>query len=185
VAAPVEAGVVLKQPTVKNFVRDDPVAAAAKSAAPGEKKAAPAKRESSGESSSVGVGAFEAVRPLVLPLSVLAVAGAGVAASKADPKFAELFSGEWSAKDNNVLGLGYETAPGLKDTPFYGGSNSNGAVPKVRASDKCFSCCQPLESEAFERDLLAQAVDQARNGAPAPCPSCRRPPPSASLARRR
>lgn len=124
VGGPAEAGVVLVQPEVKNFVKDQP--AAAKPAA--GKKAAPKKEESS----SSGGLAFETFRPLVLPLSVIAVVGAGAAAAKADPKFAELLDAEWSAKDSNAVGAGYETAPGLKDTPFYGGSNTNGAVAKVR-----------------------------------------------------
>jgi hypothetical protein len=121
--APAEAGVVLVQPEVKNFVKDKPAAAkpaAAKQAAPAAKKE---------ESASTGAG-FESFRPLVLPLSLVAVVGAGAAATKADPEFAELLRGEWSAKDSNIVGVGYETAPGLKDTPFFGGSNTNGALPK-------------------------------------------------------
>ncbi|EFN53180.1 hypothetical protein CHLNCDRAFT_136988 [Chlorella variabilis] len=128
VGGPAEAGVVLVQPEVKNFVKDQP--AAAKPAA--GKKAAPKKEESS----SSGGLAFETFRPLVLPLSVIAVVGAGAAAAKADPKFAELLDAEWSAKDSNAVGAGYETAPGLKDTPFYGGSNTNGAVAKKGTAKK-------------------------------------------------
>lgn len=124
--APAEAGVVLVQPEVKNFVRDSPVSAKPAAA----KKAAPAaKKERKEESGAPGAG-FEAFRPLVLPLSLVAVVGAGAAATKADPEFAELLRGEWSAKDSNIVGVGYETAPGLKDTPFFGGSNTNGAQPK-------------------------------------------------------
>lgn len=111
-ATPAQAGVVLVQPEVKNFVKDTPAAPAASGAAkaaPAAKKAAP-KREESG---SPGAG-FEAFRPAVLPLSVLAIAGAGAAAVKADPEFAKLLDESWGAKNSNAIGAGYETAPGLK-----------------------------------------------------------------------
>lgn len=107
-ATPAQAGVVLVQPEVKNFVKDTPASGAAK-AAPAAKKEAP-KREESG---STGAG-FEAFRPVVLPLSVLAIAGAGAAAVKADPEFAKLLDESWGAKNSNAIGAGYETAPGLK-----------------------------------------------------------------------
>lgn len=122
-----EAGVVLVQPQVKNFVTDTPAAKAPANSSPAAKKAAAYKEESS----SAGGLSFEAFRPLVLPASLLAIAGGGIVASKLDPEFAELFSREWSAKDNNITGTGYETTPGLKDTPFYGGSNTNGIDIKV------------------------------------------------------
>ncbi|KAI3436220.1 hypothetical protein D9Q98_002274 [Chlorella vulgaris] len=125
-----EAGVVLVQPQVKNFVTDTPAAKAPANSSPAAKKAAAYKEESS----SAGGLSFEAFRPLVLPASLLAIAGGGIVASKLDPEFAELFSREWSAKDNNITGTGYETTPGLKDTPFYGGSNTNGIDIK-RASE--------------------------------------------------
>lgn len=120
-ATPAQAGVVLVQPEVKNFVKDTPAKApAASKAAPAKK--AEAKREEAG---SPGAG-FEAFRPAVLPLSLLAIAGAGAAAVKADPEFAKLLDESWGAKNSITTGAGYETAPGLKDTPFFGGSNTSG-----------------------------------------------------------
>lgn len=92
--SPAEAGVVLVQPEVKNFVNNTapaPKAAkAANGAAPAKKEAASKKAEESGAPG----GAFESIRPLALPLALLAVGGAGFAASKADPEFAELMAGE-------------------------------------------------------------------------------------------
>ncbi|PSC76502.1 leucine rich repeat isoform B [Micractinium conductrix] len=130
--SPAEAGVVLVQPEVKNFVNNTapaPKAAkAANGAAPAKKEAASKKAEESGAPG----GAFESIRPLALPLALLAVGGAGFAASKADPEFAELMAGEWSLKDSSNY-AGYETAPGLKDTPFFGGSNTAGAKPAAKA----------------------------------------------------
>ena len=76
--------------------------------------------------------ALPLVITLVLPLSLLTVGGAGFALTKADPEFAKLLDESWGAKDSNTTGAGYETAPGLKDTPFYGGSNVVAAAPKVR-----------------------------------------------------
>lgn len=109
-ATPAQAGVVLVQPEVKNFVKDTPAASSgAAKAAPAKKAAAP-KREESGSS---GAG-FEAFRPAVLPLAVVAIAGAGAAAVKADPEFAKLVDESWGAKNSNAIGAGYETAPGLK-----------------------------------------------------------------------
>ena len=46
----------------------------------------------------------------------------GAAAIKLDPEFAELMDATWSAKDSISGGPGYETAPGLKDGAFYGGT---------------------------------------------------------------
>lgn len=129
VAPAAQAGVVLVQPEVKNFVTGTSPAPAAK--APAEKKAA-AKKEAKAEESGSPGGAFEAFRPVVLPLSMVAIAGAGIAATKADPEFAKLLDETWSAKDSNTTGVGYETAPGLKDTPFFGGSNTSAVAPKVR-----------------------------------------------------
>ncbi|KAI7837723.1 hypothetical protein COHA_008445 [Chlorella ohadii] len=88
-----------------------------------------------GRSGSSGAG-FEAFRPAVLPLAVVAIAGAGAAAVKADPEFAKLVDESWGAKNSNAIGAGYETAPGLKDTPFFGGSNTSGAKPARAAAPK-------------------------------------------------
>jgi hypothetical protein len=131
-ATPAEAGVVLVQPEVKNFVKDTPAAASsgAKKAAAPAKKAAAAKKEEGG---APGAG-FEAFRPAVLPLALVAIAGAGAAAVKADPEFAKLLDESWGAKNSNAIGAGYETAPGLKDTPFFGGSNTSGAKPARAAA---------------------------------------------------
>lgn len=89
---------------VKNFVRDTPAQLAAKSA-PAKKAAAP--KSESGAAPGFG---FEAIRPLALPLALLAVGGAGAAAVKADPEFAKLLDESWGAKDSNSTGAGYETA---------------------------------------------------------------------------
>ncbi|KAL4458964.1 hypothetical protein ABPG75_013829 [Micractinium tetrahymenae] len=129
--SPAEAGVVLVQPEVKNFVKDTPA-----KASPAEKKAAAPKATKAQEEPSAPGSGFEAFRPLVLPLSLLVVGGAGAAAVKADPKFAALLDESWGAKDSNVVGVGYETAPGLKDTPFFGGSNTSGAAPKKAGTTK-------------------------------------------------
>lgn len=120
--SPAEAGVVLVQPEVKNFVKGTTPAAKT----PEEKKAAAPKAKAQEEASAPGSG-FEAFRPLVLPLSLLFVGGAGAAAVKADPKFGTLLDEKWGSRDSNDMGVGYETAPGLKDTPFYGVSSTNGA----------------------------------------------------------
>lgn len=110
-----DAGVVLVQPTVKNFVKDSPSAAAPSSS--GEKKAT-TKRAPPPASTSEG---FD-FKPLVLPLSLVSVVAGGFALANIDPGFAELME-EAGAKDSRGY-AGYET--GLKDTPFYGG---NGSIP--------------------------------------------------------
>lgn len=130
--SPAEAGVVLVQPEVKNFVKGTTPAAKT----PEEKKAAAPKAKKQEEASAPGSG-FEAFRPLVLPLSLLFVGGAGAAAIKADPEFASRLDESWGSRNSNVVGVGYETAPGLKDTPFFGGDNTTGpkgAAPKVRGA---------------------------------------------------
>lgn len=132
--SPAEAGVVLVQPEVKNFVKGTTPAAKT----PEEKKAAAPKAKKQEEASAPGSG-FEAFRPLVLPLSLLFVGGAGAAAIKADPEFASRLDESWGSRNSNVVGVGYETAPGLKDTPFFGGDNTTGpkgAAPKKAATVK-------------------------------------------------
>lgn len=144
--SPAEAGVVLVQPEVKNFVKNTTPAPKAESSSSGSKAAAAdlgkkakaeaaPKAKKSEEASAPGAG-FEAFRPFAFPLSLLLVGGAGAAAVKADPEFARLLDETWSAKDSISTGAGYETAPGLKDTPFYGGSNTNGAAPKKAGTAK-------------------------------------------------
>lgn len=72
---------------------------AKKSSDGGSSKAAPAKKAAKkAEEASAPGGGFDGVRPFVLPLALLAVGGAGVAASKADPEFAALMDQTWSAK---------------------------------------------------------------------------------------
>lgn len=130
--SPAEAGVVLVQPEVKNFVKDTP-AKAKEAAAPGEKKAAaPKAAKQYEEESAPPGGSFEALRPFALPVSILLVGAGGAAAAKLDPEFATMFAKTWSAKDSISTGAGYETAPGMKDGALFGGNNT-GAKPKAKA----------------------------------------------------
>lgn len=117
-----DAGVVLTKSEVKNFVNDTP--AAASSSAPA-KKAAAAKRPPPAAETSEG---FD-IKPLVLPLSLVAIAGGAAAINVLDPGFGEFMS-EWGSKDATDY-AGYE--PGLKDTPFFGGS---GSVPTGKGAAK-------------------------------------------------
>ena len=162
---------VLVQPEVKNFVKDSP--AAQKAAA--KKAAAPAKAAKKDESSSGGVG-FEAFRPLVLPLSLAGVAGGFAAAIKSDPEFARKLDETWSAKDSIGTGAGYETAPGLKDTPFYGGSNTSGAKP-VRARARAWGGAG-LHAPAAQSSAPARGATlrQAAGGRRLTVPRCTCPP---------
>lgn len=133
----------LVQPEVKNFVKDTPAKApAASKAAPAKK--AEAKREEAG---SPGAG-FEAFRPAVLPLSLLAIAGAGAAAVKADPEFAKLLDESWGAKNSITTGAGYETAPGLKvgtggrrDTSCMGQQRRQGRLGEDRTASALGQGC--------------------------------------------
>lgn len=175
---------VLVQPEVKNFVNG--TTPAAKS--PEAKAAAPKAKKAQEEASAPGSG-FEAFRPLVLPLSLLFVGGAGVAAVKADPKFGTLLDESWGSRDSNVMGVGYETAPGLKDTPFYGVTNSTGAkaaAPKVggaaregaknraaepgrprRRSELC--CASAHAGNGWRLRPRASSLIQLQHGMPALC----------------
>lgn len=107
-----EAGVVLVQPVVKNYVKDTPAKASS-----GSTTAAPKRSPAPAETSE----GFD-FKPLVLPLSLVAVAAGGFALTKVDPGFAEMMQ-EAGTKDSRSY-AGYET--GLKDTPFFGG---NGSIP--------------------------------------------------------
>jgi hypothetical protein len=111
-----DAGVILVQPTVKNFVKDSPSAAAPSSS--GEKKATTKRAPPPAASTSEG---FD-FKPLVLPLALVSVVAGGFALANIDPGFAKLME-EAGAKDSRGF-AGYET--GLKDTPFFGG---NGSIP--------------------------------------------------------
>ena len=110
-----DAGVVLSKSEVKNFVTDTPAAAAPSSSGAPAKKAG-AKRPPPAAETSEG---FD-IKPLALPLALVAIAGGAAAISVVDPGFAA-FMEEWGAKDSRSF-AGYE--PGLKDTPFFGGTGS-------------------------------------------------------------
>ena len=194
VAPMAEAKVILVQPEVKNFVSDSP---AAKKAV--EKKAAAPKAEKKAykeESGSSGAG-FEAFRPLVLPLALAGVAGAGAVAVKVDPEFADLFDSTWSAKDSNATGAGYEVAPGLKDGPFYGGSAAGGAAVKVRlcvAGQQPVGGCSRAVGGLVAAACAIAAGQPGQERSPHPCcpspapthpPTCRGAPPSPPARRRR
>jgi len=92
-------------------VKDTPA-----SSSSGATKAAPTKRTPPPAGDSDG---FD-FKPLVLPLSLVALAGGGFALTSIDPGFAEMMV-EGGAKDSRNY-AGYET--GLKNTPFFGGSGS-------------------------------------------------------------
>lgn len=122
-AAPaVDAKVILQQPEVKNFVKGTSPAPSASSPA-AKKTKAPRKNENAGDPD-----AFD-VKILALPVSVASVVGAYFALSAIDPGFVE-FMEEASTKDSRSF-AGYE--PGLKDTPFFGGS---GDVPRAAGGAK-------------------------------------------------
>lgn len=118
----VEAKVILTQPEVKNFVKDTPASS------PAATKSAPAKKTPKAAETSEG---FD-FKPLVLPLSLITVAGGGFALYTSDPGFAKMME-EAGAKDSRMF-AGYET--NLKDTPFFGGSGSinppKGAAPVAK-----------------------------------------------------
>jgi hypothetical protein len=116
-----EAGVTLYKAEVKNLVADTP--AASKSSAPA--KQAAAKRPPAAAETSEG---FDP-KPLALPLSLVAIAGGAAAINVLDPGFGA-FMEEWGAKDSRSY-AGYE--PGLKDTPFFGGS---GSIPTSAGGNK-------------------------------------------------
>lgn len=109
----VEAKVVFQKVEVKNFVNNTEPA----KAAPGAAKAA-AKRAPAAAMTSEG---FD-FKPLVLPLTVVSLAGAAAALTTVDPGFSQMMV-EGGAKDSRTY-AGYEV--GLKNTPFFGG---NGAIP--------------------------------------------------------
>ena len=131
-AAPsADAGVVLQQPQVKNFVKG--TAPAPSSTTSSSTKKEPRRNENAGDPD-----AFD-VKILALPLSVASVVGAYFALSAVDPGFVE-FMEEASTKDSRGF-AGYET--GLKDTPFFGGSGdvpraAGGSAPKKAAPKKKF-----------------------------------------------
>lgn len=105
-----DAGVIRYQQEVKNFVKDTPKAAPSADAA---SKAAPAaKRTPAAASSSEG---FD-IKPLILPISIVALAGGAFALTTIDPGFAEMMV-EGGSKDSRTF-AGYET--NLKNTPFFG-----------------------------------------------------------------
>eukprot|EP00887_Chlorella_sp_A99_P006678 scaffold3.g6678.t1 len=107
--APAQAGVKLVQPEVKNFITDAaPAAGSGKAAA---KAAAPKARVSE-------MSGAPDLRALTLPVSVVGIAVAGYAATKADEGFLEVLD-RGSLKDSNLEGVGYEANSGLKDSYFF------------------------------------------------------------------
>jgi hypothetical protein len=118
-----DAKVVLKQPDVKNLVTgagySSSSSAASSSAAAAPKVEAPRAPPPAAMTSSDAD-----YKGLVLPLSLVVVAGGGFAWYSLDPGFAEMMV-EGGSKDSRFF-AGYEV--GLKDTPFFGGS---GEVPKA------------------------------------------------------
>lgn len=120
-----DAGVVLSKSEVKNFVNDTAPAATTSSGSPAAKKAPAVKRPPPAAETSEGVD----IKPLVLPLALVAIAGGAAAINVLDPGFAAFMS-EWGSKDSTDF-AGYE--PGLKNTPFFGG---NGSVPTGKGAPK-------------------------------------------------
>jgi hypothetical protein len=120
-----EAGVVLYKTEVKNLVADTPAAASSSPKGSAPAKQAAAKRPPAAAETSEG---FDP-KPLALPLSLVAIAGGAAAINVLDPGFAA-FMEEWGAKDSRSY-AGYE--PGLKDTPFFGGT---GSVPTSSGGNK-------------------------------------------------
>ncbi len=119
-----EAGVTLYKTEVKNLVADTPAASSSsKSDAPA--KQAAAKRPPPAAETSEG---FDP-KPLALPLALVAIAGGAAAINVLDPGFGA-FMDEWGSKDSRSY-AGYE--PGLKDTPFFGGT---GSVPTSAGGNK-------------------------------------------------
>jgi len=129
-----EAGVKLYKTEVKNLVEGTNPAASPDSSAPAKKvaKAPPPAAETS--------EGFD-IKPFVLPLALVSIGGGAVAINFLDPGFAE-FMNEWSSKDSRSY-AGYE--PGLKDTPFFGGTgapptslpgNNGGKPAKKKAAKK-------------------------------------------------
>lgn len=119
-----EAGVTLYKAEVKNLVNDTPAAASSSQTSAPAKQAA-SKRPPAAAETSEG---FDP-KPLALPLALVAIAGGAAAINVLDPGFAA-FMDEWGSKDSRSF-AGYE--PGLKDTPFYGGT---GSVPTSAGGNK-------------------------------------------------
>jgi len=101
-AAPADAKVILVQPEVKNLVTGYQPKAASSSSNGGKSakaKKLPAAAEVSGKTD---------IKPFVLPLSIVAIAGGAFVVKTLDPGFAEV-SAEWGAKDSRGY-AGYETS---------------------------------------------------------------------------
>jgi hypothetical protein len=135
VAPAAEAKVILSQPEVKNFVTG---AEPAKAAASSGGAAAPAKTKAYRPPPAAETSEGFDFKPLVLPVTLVGLAGGAFALTVIDPGFAEMMV-EGGSKDSRSF-AGYE--PGLKDTPFFGGSGSvpssvpGGAAPKNAAAPK-------------------------------------------------
>ena len=119
-----DAGVILTQPEVKNFVTGKEPAKKATNDTKKEKKAAV-------PSAAMTSSGFD-FKPLVLPISLVTIGAGGFALVTLDEGFAELMV-EGGAKDSRNY-AGYETS--LKDTPFFGG---NGSIPSSIAGSKTTS----------------------------------------------
>lgn len=126
--SPAEAKVVLAKPEVKNFTKAAPAAEKKAKASPAERKAAAAANSGEGISDSFDL------KPLTLPLCLGVIAGGTIALGAADPEFFTMMSTA-SSRNSRLLGVGYESDNGLKETPFFGGTSAIGGGPaggKVR-----------------------------------------------------
>jgi len=134
-ALPASAGVVLQQPELKKF--NEPAKVAPAPAAPAEKKA---EEKPAAEKKAEQEGGLEDpfdARILALPAAILAIGGAGFAASKVDSGFSEWIneSGALVRKSDNWGGFEEdikETYPYVPDGvfPSKGGGGAKKAAPK-------------------------------------------------------
>ena len=99
-----DAKVILVQPEVKNLVTGYQPKAASSSSNGGSGKAAKAKKLPA----AAEVSGKTDIKPFVLPLSIVTIAGGAFVVKTLDPGFAEV-SAEWGAKDSRAY-AGYETS---------------------------------------------------------------------------